>query len=62
MSCVLQMMSALESCRNDDTVAIEAEFSDEYDSHLVSVQTRDRRCHTQAIKIDSRMRSSKCFN
>jgi len=55
------MISALDHCRNDHTIAIEAEFSEEFDSHLVSVQTRDGRCHTQAIKIDSRPRTSKCF-
>jgi len=56
------MVSALDNCMNDHTIAIEAEFSEELDSYLVSVQTTDGRYHTQAIKIDSRCRSSKCFN
>jgi len=55
------VISALGNCKNDHTIAIEAEFSEEFDSHLVSVQTRDGRCHTQAIKIDSRPRNSKSF-
>jgi len=40
-------------------VAFESEFSEEFDSYLVSVQTADGRCQTQAIKIDSRPRNSK---
>ena len=54
-----QVISGLDSCKNDHMVAFEAEFSEEFDSYLVSVQTADGRCQTQAIKIDSRPRNSK---
>ena len=52
------MIAALDSCKNDHTIAIESEFSEEFDSYLISVQTRDHRCHTQAIKIHNRPHNS----
>jgi len=52
------MMLALDNCSSDHTIAIESEFSEDFDSHLIAVQTRDDRYHTQAIRIHNRPHSS----
>jgi len=57
-----QMISALDNCSNNHTIAIEADFSEEFDSYLVAVQSTNSQCHTQAIKIDGQTRCSKSSN
>jgi len=56
------MISALDNCSNNHTIAIEADFSEEFDSYLVAVQSTNSQCHTQAIKIDGQTRCSKSSN